>query len=65
MLEVVGDLLAPHHSNIDGWLSIQINPNEDDSSVLVREIENFILDAIVNFILDFILNYFLNRLAIQ
>ena len=45
MLEVVGDLLSPTHTNIDGWLSIQIDPNEDDSSVLVREIENFILDA--------------------
>ena len=45
MLEVVGDLLSPTHANIDGWLSVQIDPNEDDSSVLVREIENFILDA--------------------
>lgn len=45
MLEAVADLLSPTHANIDGWLSIQIDPNEDDSSVLVREIENFILDA--------------------
>ena len=45
MLEVVGDLLSPSHTNVDGWLSIQIDPNEHDSSVLVREIENFILDA--------------------
>ncbi len=42
---IIGLLLTDTPDNIRGWKSIQLNPDEPDSSVFVRRLEQFIMEA--------------------
>ena len=44
-LPIIGEIITAEAQNVRGWKSVQLNPDEPDSSVFVRQLEDFVLDA--------------------